>query len=106
MFAQLGNRRRVLDGNDVAYKPLVADRGVTGEDHAFTDARVSIESGLDLTQLNAKPSDFYLVVHPAEVLQFAIGIDLGQVTTAVQHRSRLIRKSIRQKPFGCQLRSI
>jgi hypothetical protein len=61
---------------------------------------------LDLTQLDAEATDFYLVIKPAQKFDISILEISRQVSGSVQSRPRFSAERIGNKSLGRQLRSI
>src|ERR1041385_376489 len=68
--------------------------------------RVLGQRCFDLFELDAKATNLYLTIDPAEKFDLPVGAVARQVASAVQTRAGLFGKRIRDEFFGGQFRSI
>ena len=74
-------------------------------DHGFPQRRVRSQHRLDLSQLNPEPAQLDLAVHPAPILNLAIGTESAQVSGAVQ-ASRFRNQATGNEALRGQLRTV
>jgi len=66
-------------GDDVSDQTPVSGVVIARHDDGFADRGVPCQERFDLAELNADPTDFHLVVEPAEVFHGSVGQPAGPV---------------------------
>ena len=79
---------------------------VAGYDRRLPDSLHLQECGLDLSRLDAKTTNFQLVVGSSQILDVTLRQTTTAIARAIEPRMRIITEWIRNKPFGRQLRSV
>src|SRR6185369_16037466 len=104
VHSQLVAVRRLVHDH-VSHQPLVSRRILSGNHHYFTHCRVSAQHSLNLSQLDAEPSDFDLLITSTEEREVAVSQVPNQISRPVKPRALLVAEWIRHKSFSRLLRS-
>src|SRR5581483_5486905 len=75
--------------------------GIHDHDRAVADRRRLAQDRLDLAELDAQPAQLHLLVHPAAVLEDAVGAPAAAVAGAVDET---VTERVRDELLGAQLR--
>ena len=85
MFAQTGRSGRGgRAGHDIGHQPFVAGSVFAGDHDVLFYLRMVGELGFDFTELDAKASDLYLMIQPAEAVDVPVGPIPGQIAGAIK----------------------
>ena len=93
-----------IASDDIRDELLVTGRLLAGDHYRLTHRRVSVQNGLNLSQLDPMSPDFDLVIHPSKEFDVAIGKVTGQVTGAIEPTARILLEGVSDKSFVGQLR--
>ncbi len=91
---------------EIAHQPWLPRFVFARQDQCFLDTRQLAELVFYLTQLDAHPANFHLIVVTTQVFQGAIGIPARQIAGAVHARLWLPGERVMHKAFGSQVRLI
>src|SRR5262245_955279 len=80
--------RRLVASNDIGRLALVFGHVLAEHDGALPHARMFNQYGLDFSRLDAKSSQFYLIVEPTQKLDIAVRKKAREITGLVQAGAR------------------
>ena len=83
-------RRSVRQG-DIGDKPRVSRSDLASRDNSLAHLVVARERGLDLAELDPKPSNLHLMIHATEMLESAIGKPADKISCLVHAVARAER---------------
>src|SRR5581483_9471137 len=87
----------------ITHQPLLSRLVFSGQHHRLCHCRVLIERRLDLPQLDAIASHFYLFIHSPEVFDVPAGLPPAHVSCPVQSLASSLTHGVRHELLGCHL---
>ena len=97
-------RRRGAGGHPEGGKPAPARQVVAEHDGGLGHGRMTDQSRLDLSGLDAEAADLDLAVHPAQILQLPGSAEPGEVARPVEARSGLAGEAVGDEALGGEIR--